>query len=66
MLIDVNACRANVISYFLYNAKDERCAFGLLAKQNLYVRNVFGNAELEELINSQSFANSGDAPVAFR
>jgi len=39
---------------------------GLLAKQDFYVRNIFRNAELKELNNSQSFANSGVAPVAFR
>jgi len=39
---------------------------GLLLKQDLYVTNVFRNAELKELINSQSFSNNRDALVAFR
>ena len=39
---------------------------GLLAKQDFYVRNIFfRNAEMKELVNSRSFANSGVASVAF-
>jgi len=39
---------------------------GLLAKQDFYERNVSRNTELKKLANSQNFANSEVAPVAFR
>jgi len=38
--IDVNACYANVINYFPYNARDERCALGYL-RNKVFMREMF-------------------------
>jgi len=40
VLIDVNACHANVMNYF-YDVSYDQCALGYLRNNIFYVKNVF-------------------------